>query len=802
MSKTKTKKTGTKSRKIELQPISWPWSTQRTLWIMAGAIVIASAVVFWRYLFGPYLFLFDDIGSDSVTLFYPNLVHLARYYQEVGFPGWSFYLGLGQSYYPGGLMNPWDWVYILMSAKSIALAIGYVQWLKLILSGIIFGFFLKKLGAENPVILIGAILYAFGGYLVVGSGWYIHTTHIFWITVALLGFEMLLKDNRLWLFPIPLIFLAGTRAYFLVIFLAIYAAIRTLDQYEGDWRAVLKVYGRMIICGILALMIVAPFVVAKFEKLVNSPRVTGNVSRVESLSATPMFDMSTEKSNGTTILRWFSSDILGTADTYGGFRNYLEGPLFYIGILSLLLLPQFFVMATKRQRWLYGGLLLFWLWILLFPWFRYAFYAFAGNYYKGALSIFIPFSVLFIALMALNKIIKGSKINLPVLVGTLTLLLILLWMPYGELAEKVQRDIQLVATFFLLLEAMVLFVLQSPATRQWSLYGLIGLVVAESVVMSSFSTTRRQAWLKEDLNKSMHHFDDSNLAIDYIKSVEKDAFYRVEKSYGSVKSGFNDALVQDFFGTKMYQSHNNKHYIAFLEEMGVIPPGNQASSRWLVGLTQRNTLHPFVSVKYMLATPETRNLVNQNIYELVKQTGNIEVYRNKYFIPFGIPYDQYFKRSEFLQLEGNRKLEAIYYGAVIDDTQTGLVGNVKAGDLAGTQLGQGIIGTWEAMAAQAMTMTHFSHSHIKGTIDLASPGLVFFSIPYDRAWKVFVDGVEKDMLLVNLGFSGVQADAGKHSIELKYVPPMSKFGWVLFAIAAIAYMFMLVKKVKLFPIKD
>lgn len=798
MTKAKAKKPTPKQKKTDLIPLVWPLDTRRTLWLMAGLITIVSAIVFWRYLLGPDLYLFEDIGSDTITMFYPNLVHLARYYQEVGYPGWSFFLGLGQSYYPGGLLNPLDWVYIPMGAKTIALAIGYVQWIKIIASGVVFGFFLKKVGVSNPVILIGSILYAFGGYLIVGSGWYVHSTHIFFFTLSFLTFEMLLKDGRWWLFPIPLVFLAGTRAYFLVLFMAMYAAVRTLDYYHGDWRKLWRIYGTMLLCGIIALLITAPFLGAKISKLYNSPRVSGNVSRVESLSATPIFAVSTAKSNGTTALRFFSSDMLGTADDYGGFRNYLEGPLFYIGIISLLLLPQFFFMATKRQRWLYGGLLLVWLWILLFPWFRFAFYAFAGNYYKGALSLFIPFSVLLIAMMALDKIIKGAKVNIPVLGGTLLLLLILLWTPYAELGDKIQREIQFIATLFLILEAILLGVMQSPGFRKWSLYALLALVVIEAGVMSSFTTTRRVAVPKADLHKPVRHFDDSNLAIDFIRSQDNDMFYRVEKSYGSVKSGFNDALVQGFFGSKMYQSHSNKHYIDFLEEMGVIPAGNQASSRWLVGLTQRNTLHPLVSIKYMLSTPETRDKVNLNMYELIKQTGSVEVYRNKYFIPFGIPFDQYYKRSEFLPLESGQKLEAIYYGCVIPDENINAVGSLKARDLASMQFGKGITETWTQIRSRAMEMTYFTHSHIKGKINLAAPSVIYFSLPFDSAWKVFVDGVEKEMLLVNLGFSGVVADAGQHEIELKYVPPLSSVGWVFFAVGLMLYGFLYFKKVQFF----
>jgi uncharacterized membrane protein YfhO len=549
-------------------------------------------------------------------------------------------------------------------------------------------------------------------------------------------------------------------------------------------------------------MLAAPLIGLRFYKLYNSPRVTGNVSKLESLANKSIFETGTEKHNATAILRWFSSDVLGTADAYVGYRNYLEGPLFYIGLLSLLLLPQFFWLAGKRQRWLYGGLLFFWFWMLLFPWFRYAFYAFAGDYFKGALSLFIPFSVLLVALLGLDKLVRGHKPNLILLSLTLLGLLAALWYPYPSVRDGLQTNVQLIISVFLILEAVVLAMMHTQSFSKYALLVLSGLVMAEAGTLSFYSYRDRVSIPASDLRKPLHHFDDTNPALDYIRAQPNEPFFRVEKAYGSVKSGFNDALVQGFFGTKTYQSHNNKFYVRFMEEMGIIPKGNQASSRWLVGFAQRNTLHPITSIKYFLANEETRNLVNMNIYEKVHQAGTVEVYKNRYFMSFGIPFTQYFLESEFMPLENSEKLEALYYGIVVPDKDKGLVSNMRHGDLKSMTFGGGITATWNQIAGQTMEMTSFEHSHIQGKINMAEPGMIFFSIPYDPAWKVYIDGAEKEIGLVNLGFCGVYADAGAHTIELKYVPPLSKAGWILFAIALGVYVFLLVRKIRILPVNE
>ncbi len=801
MSKSAKKKASSGKKKQEYSIIHWPLSAGKSLWLSVGLILLISLVAFWRFVSGEYLFLFEDIGSDTLTVFYPNMVHLARYIREVGFPGWSFYMGPGQGIYPSGLLNPFDWIYFPMGPKAIAHSITYVQLLKLVLSGVIFALFLRKTGVADAVMVIGGILYAFGGYLVVGSGWYVHTTHIFWMTVALLGFEMLLRDQRWWLFPIPFVFLAGTRGYFLILFMTLYAAVRTIDYYGLDWKKILRVYGRMAICGVLALMLTAPFLGGKVSKLKDSPRVTGDVSKVESLRDKPMFEMGQGKHNPTAILRWFSSDLIGTGDTYKGWRNYLEGPLFYIGLLSLLLLPQFFWLADKRQKWLYGGFLLFWLLLIVFPWFRYAFYAFAGNYYKGALSLFIPFSVLLVAMMALDRIVREKAVHLPVLGVTLALCLGALWYPYASLPEGIVPGIRSLVTVFLVLQAVLLAGFNFQAVRNLVFPVLLGVVCIETAVFSSVSNNRRTAVPAEDLAKPVRHFDETWQALEYVKRQENPMFYRTDKIYGSVKTGYNDALVQDFFGTKMYQSHNSKYYVGFLEDMGVIPRGNEASSRWLVGVSKRSFLHPLMSIQYVLSKKETRGDLNKDMYQLAEKTGQIEIYKSKYFIPFGIPFDQYIRRADFMQLGTGQKMEAIYHGIVLEDESLRYAADMP---LLSTDTitygGNAMPRRWTNLAQKSMKMNTFEHNHITGTIDIESPSVLFFSLVYDEAWHVWVNGQRKELLLVDLGFSGIKLEPGSHSIELKYIPPMSRWGWLIFAAGLAIGGFLLVKKIRILPI--
>jgi uncharacterized membrane protein YfhO len=77
-----------------------------------------------------------------------------------------------------------------------------------------------------------------------------------------------------------------------------------------------------------------------------------------------------------------------------------------------------------------------------------------------------------------------------------------------------------------------------------------------------------------------------------------------------------------------------------------------------------------------------------------------------------------------------------------------------------------------------MKMDYFSHNLIKGHLEVKNTSMVFLSLPYDIGWKAKVDGVPKDLELIDFGFTGLLLEPGRHAVELMYEPPLSKYGWL------------------------
>lgn len=776
---------------------SWPWNERQTFLLFALISITLTLILFSKYLFGPNLYIFNDVGSDTITVFFPNFVQSARYFQEVGLPGWSFYIGIGTNFYPGYLLNPFQWVFLPMEPAQIAYSIAWVQAGVLFLTGLVFYRFLREAQFALPVCFIGAIAYGFGGYVILGNTWYGHAYLIFWMSCAILGFELLIRRKIWWLFPIPFIFAVGARGYFLILFMSVYSLVRMLDLYGPSLGKILHGYKRMVICGILALLFVVPFVGGQWHKYANSPRVSGNVSYSEKLTDQPMLAISVAKHNVTAIMRTFSNDMLGAGSDYKGWRNYLEAPCFYIGLITLLLVFQFFALAGRRQKWIYGGFLLFWLIIILFPYLRYAFYGFAGNYYKLALSLFIPFSWLYVGLLGLQEIISGKALNKWVLFSSSLVLLCLLWFPYNVKDVVIDTDVQVKVSVFLLSYTAILWMYAEGMLRKLVYPSLVGLMSIEALLFAWPTINDREPIQKADITAKKFHFDDSMEAAQYIKELDKDLFYRVDKVYGSIKTGYNDAMVQGFFGTKAYQSHNHKSYVEFLGKAGVIDGTKEANTRWLVGVSGSNILHGLFSIKYLMSNEASRQKVDPAIYTPIDTIGSTVISRNNYYIPFGIPIQHYLTKEAYDQLPANQKKRSFYFSVVAEEGADWLA-KLKPLNVDSVMFfGSGTRDKTQVLAGSAMKMESFEHNRITGNISLDTASMMLFTLPYDIGWKAKVNGTPKTLDKIDFGLTGLLLEPGKHHIELSYEPPLSKWGW-LGVLASALGVFVLIRYKKYF----
>src|SRR5215510_6585126 len=115
---------------------------RKSLWILLITLFSIVLVVFKDFLFLEKVYLYKDIGSDSVNIGYPNLFHVVDYLRTIGIPKWSFNQGLGQSLFVLGTFDPFLILFYALGPERVAPALAFIEVIKIVLSGVLFYLYL------------------------------------------------------------------------------------------------------------------------------------------------------------------------------------------------------------------------------------------------------------------------------------------------------------------------------------------------------------------------------------------------------------------------------------------------------------------------------------------------------------------------------------------------------------------------------------------------------------------------------------------------------------------------------------
>ncbi len=750
-------------------------------------IAVIGFLILANYLLFNKLFLFRDIGSDSINIFHPTYAHLADYVRTNGLPKWSFQQGLGQNILPHSLGNPFHWLYIMVGSKSLPFAYAWVEYLKIVLSGFVIYKYLKTIEYDSYVATIGALLFSFSGFMIVGCGWYVFSTQALQFALLLLAIERLMQGRDYWMLPLFVCIIGATLPFDLFLFaefLGLYVVFRFIDQHGWDTKEFFALVLKIVGLGVLGVGMSSVFLFSNIQEILQSPRVGGDSSLSAKLMAKPMFGMEGAAHNLTALLRFFGNDLIGGAVAFKGWRNYLEAPMLYIGIPSLLLFPQVFTgKLSTAKRVLYALPLLFVVLTLVFPWFRNAFWLFSGDYYR-TFSLFISFILFFYALKVLNKDPQLKNINVMLLGGTAIVLMGLMFYANSTFAKVINGGQFGLALFFLVASA-VLISITALGKLNYKTFriGFLALICIELLAINYPSLNNRRAVTAAEYKKKMDYNDYTVDAIKSVKATDKD-FFRVTKNYasgGAMHGSLNDGKMQGYYGTSSYHSFNQKYYIEFLQAAGAINATNETQTRWAAGIRNRPLLEIFTSVKYKTMKFKQGEAQNAGFgFTKVNSFGDVTLYKNSNALPLGLAYQEFVTRSQFNKLPQIAREVALLRGVVVEDNEvsafTGYgmrpmnLGTIPRDPAQLTP--QVFSADVNARRTTGMKMKRHGQNLINGTVNLATKQAVLFTIPYDEGWKATVDGKEVPTQLMSIGFTGIIVDAGQHEIELRYFPTL------------------------------
>jgi uncharacterized membrane protein YfhO len=780
---------------------------KKAIFLLGALILFILFVLFGSFLFGDRLFLFKDIGSDTINIFYPQLVHVADYISKEGLPKWSFNQGMGQNILAMSVGDPFSWLLYIIGKENLAYGIVWVELLKLFLSGIFFYAYLSSLNFSKHSSIIGALAYPLCGFLVIGSGWYVFSTQGVYFALFLWGFERLLQKKSLWLFTFSVFLIALNSPfdlYLSVLLIFVYSTLRLIEINGAKVQKFIPVYFTMLICGIVGVLMSFCLFVSFLDQMINSPRVSGESAFFASLSSKSPIDL-VDKFQGLTIIsRLFANDLLGNAafnpqngaSNFSGWNNYLEAPALYSGLFSLLLIPQAIALSSGRKRILHiVGLLLVVL-PLLFPYFRYAFWLFSGDYYRG-FSLFFTISVLYVSVSGLDLIYKERKINFFVLLSTLVFWIILLFTTFSDSkiqVDNITREIIIDGSFrnilvmFLLAHTFVIAGLAFNDYRQTARLAFVGLVALELLLVSSYTYgSERQVITKTEFTQRVGYNDATLDALQIIRKKDPSAFYRIEKSYRSgvaMHASTNDAKVQNFFGSTSYHSFNQLNYIRFLANTDIIDPKDENQTRWASGVMTRPLIQNICATKYLIVDKKAN--MPKFWFTDFDSVANLNIWYNPFYTPLGFTYENVIDEKIFLAISKDnqsiKKQICLLKAMTIESEFKSAFSELGSFDTTAINIAytpEELSKDIATLKIDTLKMEKFSQNNIIGTIKTSKPKALYFSIPFDPSWTAFVNGKKVKLYRANTGMMAIPLKAGEYKIELKFTPPYWGISWTI-----------------------
>ena len=741
---------------------------------------------------------------------------------------YSWDIGMGVNFsalYAYYLASPMNWLVALCPRQFLIEFMTVLIVIKTGLSGLFFTWYLRKhTGTREFGSCFFGIFYALSGYMAAYSWNIMWLDCILLFPVILFGLERLVKEKKGMVYCIALGLSILSNYYISImicIYMVIYAAVLVILYPPKKGKEFAATAGRFTLYSLLAGGLAAVVLLPEIYAL--QATASGNFDFPKTVSSYfSIFDM---------IARH-----MGNVQTEIGLDHW---PNIYCGVAVLMLLLLY--LGNKnikiKEKAVYFSLLLFFyasfsVNVLNFIW--------HGFHYPNSLPCRQSFIYIALVLVMCYKAYLELK-NTPwkhiVMAFWGAAAFVILAEKLVDNEEQFHFAVFYAAILFLALYTGCIYLYHS---RKWCrdgvLLAVLGLVFCESAVnmaVTSIPTTSRTAYVKDN--------EDTMLLADSIRSS---VFYRIEKGESRTKndgawmnfpsaslfSSVASAAMSDFFKSVGCESSTNAYSVKgstpfidalFATRYGIYP--DQQPADGLKEQIGRQGSMWFYENKYTL--PVGFVMPQDMETNWVLDSGNPANVQNDLSSVLGVsnllvPAEGVSEgkkltftadaSGDYYVYVTNKKVEEV--SAEIGERSLSF-DNVDRGyflELGYLPKGQEVIlqsqtdgnpamqaeiwrfdpeameEIYQCLSKSPLELSSWTDTGLAGSINTPEGGTMFTSIPYDKGWKIWVDGTAVSGRPVFDAFLGVDLEPGEHKIRLSYEPQGLKTGAVITGVSAAA----------------
>lgn len=630
-------------------------------------LTIITLIVFREYLFGNCYFLFDvnDVRRDSYDQTYPNLVLLARDFASGNLgKRWHFSQALGNSYDTIKLTVQ-NW-FIILGEDAIAKMIGIDKVLKIILSGVFFYLFTQVKGMSSKYSMMLSILYAYCGPMVVRMAWASYPNEIMLVALWLFLFEVsYTKKNYVILILNNIFFYYNLfDSFTCLLYLCIttsYTIYRILTDNETTFSK--KEMILLNLEGIIGLLIgTQGTIFIRVKESILSSRFQNSFSNQS--NTLPLLSINIKELR-TLFFRSIGENILGITD-FGGVRDYLCAPTFYLGTIMFIMLPYIYIYIWRQaNRKTKTGYLTVSIIICIFissPLIRKIAGAGDSSDIFRLSSFWIIVFILYIICENIENAIKDIRKNDFILLSNFIFIYASLTAIFYLYDNRRINLFWLAFAWFMLLVFYFAFLLYNKNIIKLNTFNnvLLIAIITECIIMS-YGAVESENVKNTDTITGPGSYEDGTLsAINNL--ISDNQFYRIDKQYDSVF--LCDSIYQNYSGTPFYIGGigYKEHIAKFYNTVGIAKTVN--NDRRFLQSSVHNDVNTLLSTKYILSK---KPIICNYGYTYLGEKDGIFVYQNEKALPAMFTYSKYLTEEDLAQLSYAEREDVLLKACVYEN---------------------------------------------------------------------------------------------------------------------------------------
>lgn len=702
-----------------------------------------------------YMTYYGDFNSQQL----PFLKHIHESVRN-GNILWDWYTDLGSdfistySFYLLG--SPFFWLMLLVPESLVLFSVPLVLSLKYAVSALTSYAYIKRFVKRDSSAVIGCFLYAFSGF----QAYNIFFNHFHDVTalfpLMLIAMEEHVTKNRRGIFALTVALMAVTNYFFFAgqaVFLIVYFLLRSRCR---DFRVTPKKFISLFFEALLGTA------AASFILLPSALSVLGNFRVSKHLLGMDMLAYSDRTRIWRIVQSFFMiPDSPARPNLFSDGTSKWSSIAGYLPMFSMAGVISF--VRAKPDKW-QSRLIKFCVLCAFIPVLNSMFYMFNSEYY--ARWLYMP--VLIMA-MVTAQIFERTDIN-PVpgfRACTLFLAAVLIisflpakeedtvtWAAFGK--YKVYLYISLGITAAFLMIAGYIFSCRKNR-KKYIRKGIVFTVAASFVSTAAvfyfgiYDGPYPDRYIAASIN------DTSASVI-----IDDEDFFRADISE-------NCDNYPVFWGIPSMRCFNSTVSPSIMEFYNSIGITRDVASR---ADTSHYALRGLLSVKYYFSAKDDENSApDMPAFSKISDGDHFEVYENTEYVPMGFSYDTYITEEQLGKISEKKKSNALMHSVLLTEEQaekySDILENAEISDSMLTK--KTYLSDCEKRRNSSCSEFSTSTNGFTARIKTDRKSLVFFSVPFDKGFTAYVNGVKTDIEKVDNGFMAVVVPEGESDIKFSYV---------------------------------